>query len=97
MKSGSSFISVTRSDILDEDALLESLDNKHLDRACLDCGGILVGDTDDPYYQKLLAHPRVFVTPHIAYRTEMSSKMGNDIMIDNVEAWIKRAPQNVLN
>ncbi|MCK5061929.1 hydroxyacid dehydrogenase [Candidatus Parcubacteria bacterium] len=97
MNKGGSFISVTRSDILDEDALLKALNEGNLDRAFLDCGSILVGDTDDPYYQKLLKHPRVFVTPHIAYSSEMSSKLGNDVMIDNVEAWIKGIPQNILN
>lgn len=97
MKEGSSFISVTRSDILDENALLKSLDDKHLDRAFLDCASIPVGDADDKYYQKLRKHPRVFVTPHVAYNSEMSNEMGNDVMIDNVEAWIKGSPRNILN
>jgi phosphoglycerate dehydrogenase-like enzyme len=97
MKKGSSFVSITRSEIIDEDALIHSLDEGNLDRAFLDCGGILVGDTDDSYYQKLRKHPRILVTPHIAYSSEMSSKMGNDVMIDNVDAWINGTPQNLLN
>lgn len=97
MKKQSSFITVTRSENLDEEAMLNALDAGLLNRAFTDCGGILVGDTDDLYYQKLLEHPRVYVTPHIAYNSEMSSKMGNDIMIDNVEAWLNGKPQNILN
>ncbi len=97
MKKGSSFISVTRSEILDEDALIEALDSNKLYRACLDCGGILVGDTEDSYYKKLLAHPKISVTPHIAYSSEKSGLMGNDVMIDNVEAFINGNPQNILN
>lgn len=97
MKEGSSFISVTRSEILDEDALIEALDNGKLYRACLDCGGIMVGDTSDSYYKKLLAHPKISVTPHIAYNSTKSFEMGNNVMIDNVEAFIKGNPQNILN
>jgi glycerate dehydrogenase len=96
MKKGSYFVTVTRSEITDEDAMLRAIDEGHLAGAASDCGGILVGDTDDPLYQKLLNHPKVIVTPHISYNSEMSRKMGADIMVDNVEAWIKGKPQNVL-
>lgn len=97
MKNGSSFISITRSEILDEDALIEALDRGKLYRACLDCSGVLVGDTKDSYYKKLLSHPKISVTPHIAYSSTKSIFMGNELMIDNVEAWIKGRPQNLLN
>lgn len=97
MKDKSSFISITRPENLDEDALIEALAKGKLYRTCLDCAGILVGDTNDLYYQKLLAHPKISITPHIAYSSIKSSEMGNDIMIDNVEAYIKGKPQNILN
>ena len=96
MKQGSYFITVTRSEIVDEDALIDALDRGHLAGAASDCGGILVGDTDDPLYQKMLNHPKVLVTPHIAYNSEKSRKTGADIMIDNVETYIKGKPQNVV-
>jgi len=96
MKDGSSFISVTRSEILDEDALIEALDSGKLYRACLDCGGIMVGDTSDPYYKKLLSHPKISVTPHIAYNSIKSFEMGNNVMIDNVKAFIKGEPINLV-
>lgn len=96
MKQGSYFVSVTRSEIADENAMLKALDDGRLAGAASDCGGILVGDTDDSLYQKLLNHPKVIVTPHISYNSEMSRQMGADIMIDNVEAWIRGKPQNVL-
>lgn len=97
MRQGSYFVSVTRSENLDEDAMLAALDSGKLVRAALDCGGILVGDTEDPYYQKLLKNPKVLVTPHISYNTEMTQQTGNNIMIDNVEAFIAGRPQNVVN
>ncbi len=97
MKHDSYFVSVTRSEITDEDAMLTALDEGRLAGVATDCGGILVGDTDDPLYQKLISHPKVLATPHISYNSEMSRKVGADIMIDNVEAWLKGQPQNTLN
>lgn len=96
MKKGGYFVDVTRAEIVDEDAMLESLDGGHLAGVASDCGGILVGDTDDVLYQKLLSHDRVLVTPHVSYNTPMSMKLGADVMIDNVEAFIKGKPQNVV-
>lgn len=96
VKPKSYFISVARGEITDEDAMLEALDNGRLAGVATDCASIAVGDTDDLYYQKLLNHPKVIITPHIAYSSEMSGKLGNDIMIDNVEAYINSTPQNLL-
>jgi phosphoglycerate dehydrogenase-like enzyme len=96
MRQGSYFVSVTRSEIVDEDALLAALDNGKLAGAASDCGGILVGDTEDTYYKKLLNHPNLLVTPHISYSTELTARTGNDIMISNVAAWINGQPQNVV-
>jgi phosphoglycerate dehydrogenase-like enzyme len=96
MKKGSYFVDVARSEIVDTDAMLKALDEGQLSGVASDCGGILVGDTDDPLYQKLLNHPKVYATPHISYNTPLSMKIGNDIMIDNVEAWIKGQPQHVV-
>lgn len=97
MKKGAVFISVARGEITDEDALINALDSGHLSHAFTDCGATLGADTSDAYYKKLLAHPKITVTPHIAFNTEMSMKMGNDVMVDNVEAWLNGNPQNLLN
>jgi phosphoglycerate dehydrogenase-like enzyme len=96
MKEGSYFVSVTRSEIIDQNALLDALDSDHLAGAATDCGDALVGDTEDSIYQKYQKHPKVLATPHIAYSSIMSEKTGADIMIDNVEAFINGKPQNLV-
>ncbi len=96
LKRGSYFITVTRAEVADQGALLEALDDGILAGVATDCGGVLVGDTEDPLYQKMLAHPKVYATPHIAYSATKSFELGNDIMIDNVEAFIKGEPQNLV-
>ncbi|MHB1865394.1 MAG: NAD(P)-dependent oxidoreductase [Candidatus Saccharimonadales bacterium] len=97
MKKGAYFVTVTGSSIINEDAMLKALDEGQLAGVATDCGKILVGDTEDPYYQKFLKHPKVLVTPHVSYNTTLSMKTGGDIMIDNVESWIKGKPQNIVN
>lgn len=97
LKKDSYFISVTRAEVADQEAMLEALDDGILAGVATDCGGVLVGDTEDPLYQKMLAHPKVYATPHIAYSATKSFKLGNDIMLDNVEAFINGKPQNVVN
>lgn len=97
MKVGSSFITVSRQEIVDENALFAALDNGHISQAFSDCGASLGADTSDPYYRTLIAHPKITATPHIAFNSQMSHVLGNDVMIDNVDAWIQGKPQNLLN
>lgn len=96
LKKGSYFITVTGPKICDVDAMLEALDKEILAGAAHDAGGIQVGDVYDPFYQKLLKHPRVLITPHIAYNTDVTARVSNDMMIDNVEAWLKDKPINLV-
>ena len=90
------FITVTGETIVDIDAMLAALDEGRLSYVAHDSGGILIGDTSDPFYQRLLKHPKVYVTPHIAYNTDVERRVANDIMIDNVEAWLKGKPINLV-
>ncbi len=96
LKKGTYFVSVTRAEIADQDALLQALDDGILAGVATDCGGVLVGDTQDPLYKKLIAHPKVIATPHISWSASKSLQTGNDIMIDNVEAFINGKPRNVV-
>lgn len=96
MKKASYFVSVTRSENMDQGSLIAAIDDGRIAGAAVDCAGILVGDTQDVYYQKFLNHPKVVTTPHISYNTRLSMRSGATIMIDNVEAFINGNPQNVV-
>ncbi len=89
LKRGAIFISVTVGNIVDIDAMLEALDSGQLSCVAHDVMDIKPGDTTNPLYQKLISHPRVLATPHISAFTDVTSKIGNDMMIDNIEAWLK--------
>ena len=86
------FISVTGGEIYDTEALIRALDSNKLAGAALDAGGIQVGDSYDLYYQRLAKHPKILATPHIAFNTERTSRVSNDMMIDNVEAYLSGRP-----
>lgn len=90
------FITVTSSKIYDSKAMLSALDTGRLSGVADDCGSILPGDYEDPYYKKLITNPKVLATPHISYQSDVTVKIANDMMIENIEAWIKGQPVNLL-
>jgi len=96
MKKSSYFITVTSGSVNDIEAIIKALDNGILAGVGIDTGGIQVGNVKDPLYLKLQKHPKILVTPHIAYCTESTARNCNDMMIDNVEAWLKGKPINVV-
>jgi len=96
-KKGSYFINVCDYVIYDIDALMESLDSGIIERAAIDAMGINVGNTSDPFYQKIQAHEKILATPHIAWSTDVNDELGNKMMVENIEAWINKKPINLIN
>ena len=94
-KNGSYFISVTSNRIYDAEALL-SLLGKNIAGAAIDAGDARPGDTNDDFYRKLLENGKVLATPHIAFNTDVAARVANDMMIDNIEAYIKGNPINLV-
>lgn len=86
------FVSVTSSDIYDTEAMFSALDSGKLAWAAIDYAGMGVGDVDNEYYKKLCAHDKILATPHIAFNTDVSSRVANDMMIDNIEAYLSNKP-----
>lgn len=96
LKKGAFFITVTSPEIFDADAMIKALDDGKLAGVACDAGGIQVGNVYDAYYKKLLRHPKILATPHIAYNTDVTNRAGNDMTIDNIAAWIKGKPINLV-
>jgi len=89
------FVTVTSSKIYDTEAMLKALKQGKLLGVATDCGSILPGDYDDPYYKKLSKTKNVIATPHISYQSDVTVRISNNMLIDNVEAWIKGKPINL--
>lgn len=95
LKKGAVFISVTVEAIVDFEAMLAALDQGRLSFVAHDVANAKPGDSTDPLYEKLRQHPKVFTTPHIAGFSDVTTRIGNDMMINNIEAWLKGKPINV--
>lgn len=95
-KKGSYFITVTSSKVYDVEAMINALDSGVLAGVANDCGSIQVGDTYDPFYVRLANHPKILATPHIAYNTDTTDRKASKMMIDNIEAFIKNEPINLI-
>jgi phosphoglycerate dehydrogenase-like enzyme len=62
MKSGSLLVNVARGTLVDDDALIESLDSGHLSAAILDVFRVEPLPSDHPFW----SHPSIRITPHNA-------------------------------
>lgn len=96
LKRGSFFVSASRHQIYDIEALKDALDEDILIGAADDAANAEVGDVNEPDYKKLLNHPKILVTPHIAWNTDAERRKANDIMINNIEAWLNKKPINLI-
>jgi len=75
MKPGSRIINCARGGLIDEAALLESIESGHLAGAALD-----VFESEPPELPELIAHPHVVSTPHLgASTTEAQVRVGTEI------------------
>ena len=95
VKKDAIFISVTTSTIENFDAILQALDEGRLSFVAHDVADAKPGDATNELYKKFCQHPKVYTTPHIAGFSDATTKISNEIMIDNVEAWLKQKPINV--
>ncbi len=96
MKRDSFLINVSRSELIDEDALIEMIENGHLSGAGLDVfehlGGI------NPKLLKLAEDNKVLLTPHMASATlEGRIEMGETVLV-NIKTFLDghRPPNRVL-
>jgi D-3-phosphoglycerate dehydrogenase / 2-oxoglutarate reductase len=94
MRAGSFFINASRGELVDEAALLGSLDSGHLAGAAMD-----VGRASDQMPSPALArHPRVVATPHIAGLTpEAVQHQSRETVAQLAELLAGRVPVGALN
>ena len=92
MKPGALLINGARGDIVDVNALVAALDSGHLGGAAVDVYDIEPIPADYP----LLACEQVILTPHCADMTPEGVDLLNEGAVDNVIAFLKGEPQNVV-
>lgn len=93
MKDGVLLINTSRGPLIDEAALAEALRTGKVAGAGLDVLETEPARPDNP----LLAEPNCLITPHIAWAPKESRQRLMDIAVENLQAWLKGNPQNVVN
>jgi phosphoglycerate dehydrogenase-like enzyme len=93
MKPSALLIDISWAGIVDREALTASLRSGHLAGAALD----LCDDGPVDMHDPILDAPRTVLTPHVAWRTAESYQRFARAVVDNVLAFIKGNPVNVLN
>lgn len=94
MQPGSILVNVSRGGLVDEAALLESLDHGHLRGAGLDVTDPEPAEADNP----LLHRNDVIVTPHVGSATYAGKRRILSMAIDNLRLSLKcERPQHLLN
>lgn len=93
MKKGAYLINCARGGIVDETALLESLENNHLAGAALD-----VFENEPPLDFRLVQHERVVCTPHIAASTvEAQEKVAVMVAEQFIDFFAGKTVRNQVN
>ena len=90
MKAGALLLNGARGDVVDLDALAESLDSGHLGGAALDVFPQEPFEDDHP----IKACERLVLTPHAADQTPEGVELLNEGAVDNVIAFLEGRPQN---
>lgn len=96
LKKGTYYLTFVRPFTYDLDGLLKAIDKGIVAGAAIDCDPENFGDTTNKFYRKALSNPKVMVTPHIAFSTKQAIVNGGEIAIQNIEAFAKGKPKNVL-
>jgi glycerate dehydrogenase len=93
MKPGAILVNVSRAALVNESALLAALDAGRLAGAALDVFSIEPPPPADP----VLRHPRLLVSPHVAWGTQDAVCRLVDLSIANVEAFLSGSPVNLVS
>ncbi len=83
-------INTSRGAIIDRDSLLNALDKNTISRTALDVFDTEPLANDDIFRN----HPRIFATPHIAFKTEEALRRKADITIENINAYHVNSERN---
>ena len=86
-KKGCFFISVAPPEIYDFNAIIYALEKGIFSAVADDASSKNVGNLNDNNYTKLLTHPNILATPHIAWMTDYEAEKTYDKMIEIIERW----------
>ncbi len=93
MKYGAILVNCAREEIVNKNAVLKGIRSKRIFGYGVETEIMKPISKNDPYFK----YPNIIVTPHNAFNTEDADERINNMMIDNIEAFLKGNPINVVN
>ena len=93
MKDGAMLVNTARGGLVDEEALVEALESGKLRYAAVDVVSQEPMKADNP----LLKTRKCLITPHIAWAPVESRQRLMDCVEENIRAYLRGQPQNVVN
>lgn len=97
MKEGAYYVTFARPYTYDIDGLISAIDAGALAGAAIDCDPEPLFDISNDFYKKCMSNEKILVTPHVAGVTKQSAANGLEILVQNVEAYLRGEPQNILS
>jgi glycerate dehydrogenase len=88
-------INTARGGLVDENALVEALERGQIAGAAFDVVSAEPPPPDHPF-MRLLARPDFILTPHVAWASGGAVQALADQVIDNIEAFMRGEPRNVV-
>jgi glycerate dehydrogenase len=95
MKPGALLVNTARGGLVDEAAVGPALDASRIGGAAFDVVTVEPPPPDHPF-MALLDRPDFILTPHVAWASEEAVQALADQLIDNIEAFERGAPHNVV-
>lgn len=93
MKKGALFVNTARGGVMSEQALYEALKSGHLGGACIDTLAVEPMEEDCI----LMSAPNCIITPHIAWAPVETRIRLMNIVVQNIENYLKGNPTNKVN
>ena len=93
MKPSAFLINSSRGQLVDEPALADALNSGRIAGAALDVLSVEPPPLDNP----LLQAKNCIITPHFAWGTRAARQRLMDVVVSNVDAFLKGKPENVVN
>jgi phosphoglycerate dehydrogenase-like enzyme len=93
MKSSAYLINTSRGEIIDEDALIDSLAGKRIAGAGLD----VFNEEPLPVSHRLISLPNVVLTPHLGYVSERNYGVYFPEVVEDIAAYLSGAPLRVIS
>jgi D-3-phosphoglycerate dehydrogenase len=94
MKKNAILINTARGPVVNSEALAEALNNEKIAGAGID---VFEMEPPIPEDHPLLNAKNTILTPHTAFATEEAFLKRAEIVFNNIEAWLKEEPQNVVS